>query len=251
MSTLALETRDLCKQFGKLRVSNAINLKLAEGARHALIGPNGAGKSTLINLLTGVLKPSAGQIFLQGRCIDALSIDRRATLGLGRTYQVNALFPHLTPLEATTLAICRRMGLLGRPWRALTSCEAAIDEANLLLQRMRLDGVRDIRTVELPYGRQRLLEIALALAGKPKVLLLDEPAAGVPGEESFELMEVIAALPEDVAVLFIEHDMDLVFRFAQRISVLVAGAILIEGTALEIADNPEVRRVYLGAGAHV
>jgi ABC-type branched-subunit amino acid transport system ATPase component len=233
MTAAALETRTLCKQFGALKVTNEVSLSLKAGGRQALIGPNGAGKSTLINLLTGVLAPTSGSILSRG---------------LGRTFQINALFPHLTPLESIMLAVARRNGRLGKPLLALHRQSDTTDEAFALACSVGLgrDCLRP--TAALPYGRQRLLEIALALAGRPRVLLLDEPAAGVPAGESFELMQAIEALPRDVAILFIEHDMDLVFRFAETITVLVAGAVLCEGTPGEIAGDPEVRRVYLGAG---
>jgi len=248
MTAAALETRTLCKQFGALKVTNDVSLRLKSGGRQALIGPNGAGKSTLINLLTGVLAPTSGSILLEGTPINQLTTDQRVARGLGRTFQINALFPHLTPLESIMLAVARRNGRLGKPLLALHRQSDTTDEAFALACSVGLgrDCLRP--TTELPYGRQRLLEIALALAGRPRVLLLDEPAAGVPAGESFELMQAIEALPRDVAILFIEHDMDLVFRFAETITVLVAGAVLCEGTPGEIAGDPEVRRVYLGAG---
>ncbi|MFT4095998.1 MAG: ABC transporter ATP-binding protein [Rhodoblastus sp.] len=245
-----LQTVDLHKRFGGLTVTNGVQLTLQRGARHALIGPNGAGKSSLVHLLTGVLAPSQGQILFDGARIDRLPTEQRIARGLGRTFQVNSLFPELTPLESLVLAISRRAGLLGRLWRPLTRCTEVVDEAYELARRTGLADCCLKRTRELPYGRQRLLEIALALAGNPKVLLLDEPAAGVPAAESYEVMEAIEALPKDVSILFIEHDMDLVFRFAERITVLVAGSILCEGAPDEIAGNPEVQRVYLGAAAH-
>lgn len=250
MNAPVLQTVDLYKRFGGLTVTNAVQLNLRRGARHALIGPNGAGKSSLVHLLTGVLKPSQGQIFLNGERIDGLPTEQRIARGLGRTYQVNSLFPELTPLESLVLAISRRDGLLGRLWRPLSRCSTVVEEAYEIACRVGLADSCLKRTRELPYGRQRLLEIALALAGSPAVLLLDEPAAGVPASESYEVMEAIEALPADVSILFIEHDMDLVFRFAERISVLVAGSILCEGTPDEIAGHPEVQRVYLGAAAH-
>ena len=248
MTAPALETRTLCKQFGALKVTNEVSLSLKAGGRQALIGPNGAGKSTLINLLTGVLAPTSGSVLLEGTAINLLTTDQRVARGLGRTFQINALFPHLTPLESIMLAVARRNGRLGKPLLALHRQSDTTDEAFALACSVGLgrDCLRP--TAELPYGRQRLLEIALALAGRPRVLLLDEPAAGVPAGESFELMQAIEALPRDVAILFIEHDMDLVFRFAETITVLVAGAVLCEGTPSEIAGDPEVRRVYLGAG---
>jgi branched-chain amino acid transport system ATP-binding protein len=248
MTAPALETRALCKQFGALKVTNEVSLSLKAGGRQALIGPNGAGKSTLINLLTGVLAPTSGSVLLEGTAINQLTTDQRVARGLGRTFQINALFPHLTPLESIMLAVARRSGRLGKPLLALHRQSDTTDEAFALACSVGLgrDCLRP--TAELPYGRQRLLEIALALAGRPRVLLLDEPAAGVPAGESFELMQAIESLPRDVAILFIEHDMDLVFRFAETITVLVAGAVLCEGTPGEIAGDPEVRRVYLGAG---
>ncbi|MBR0754328.1 ABC transporter ATP-binding protein [Bradyrhizobium jicamae] len=246
MTAAALETRMLCKQFGALQVTNGVSLRLKAGGRQALIGPNGAGKSTLINLLTGVLAPSSGSILLEGAPIDRLTTDQRVTRGLGRTFQVNALFPYLTPLESIMLAVARRNGRLGKPLLALHRQSDTTDEAFALARSVGLERDCLRPTAELPYGRQRLLEIALALAGQPRVLLLDEPAAGVPAGESFELMQAIEALPRDVAILFIEHDMDLVFRFAETITVLVAGTVLCEGTPGEIARDPEVRRVYLG-----
>jgi branched-chain amino acid transport system ATP-binding protein len=246
---IALETIDLSKRFGGLSVINSANIQLRSGGRQALIGPNGAGKSTLINLLTGVLTPSAGSIVLHDERIERLSIEQRVARGLGRTYQINTLFPRLTPLESLILAIARRDGLLSKPLVALARCSAVVEEAYEQGQSVGLADVCLTPTFELPYGRQRLLEIALALAGKPSVLLLDEPAAGVPTAESAELMEAITALPTDISILFIEHDMDLVFRFAERITVLVAGSILCEGSADEIANDPDVRRVYLGDNA--
>ncbi|GGI25787.1 MULTISPECIES: ABC transporter ATP-binding protein [Bradyrhizobium] len=246
MTVAALQTRDLCKQFGALKVTNAVSLVLKAGGRHALIGPNGAGKSTLINLLTGVLAPSSGSILLEGEPIDRLSTDQRVARGLGRTFQINALFPHLTPLESIMLAVARRRGRLGRPLQALHRQPDTTDEAYELARSVGLDRDCLRRTAELSYGRQRLVEIALALAGRPRVLLLDEPAAGVPAGESFELMQAIESLPDQIAVLFIEHDMDLVFRFADTITVLVAGSVFRQGKPGEIATDPEVRRIYLG-----
>jgi branched-chain amino acid transport system ATP-binding protein len=250
MTTFALETVALCKQFGSLKVTENVGLQLSVGGRHALIGPNGAGKSTLINLLTGVIQPTGGTILLNGKRIDRLPTEERIGRGLGRTFQINALFPHLTPLEAIMLAVARRAGALGKPLRALHRHSEIIDEAYQLAVKLGLGDACLKRTADLPYGRQRLLEIALALAGRPTVLLLDEPAAGIPSGESYEVMEAIEALPSDIAVLFIEHDMELVFRFAERITVLVAGSILREGTPGEIAEDPEVQRVYLGIDAN-
>ena len=246
----ALETRNLNKSFGKLVVADNISLTLPQGGRHALIGPNGAGKTTLINLMTGALAPDTGSVHLSGEDITAQEPNQRVKRGLGRTFQINTLFPKLTPLESTTMAINERAGKSGRWLSPLSKQTDAIDEAFALLATIGLADEATRPTQDLAYGQQRLLEIALALAGKPKVLLLDEPAAGVPKSESAELFRVIASLPGDISILFIEHDMNLVFTFASRITVLVQGAILTEGTPDEIAHDPRVREVYLG-GAHV
>jgi branched-chain amino acid transport system ATP-binding protein len=250
MSEPALETRGLYKRFGSLVVAQDINLSLPRGARHALIGPNGAGKTTLINLITGALRPDSGQIRLGGTDLTALPPDRRVKHGLARTFQINTLFPDLDALEAVTLAVCERRGVAGAWWRGLASFRDAIDEAYAILSSLNLAALSTRPTRELAYGEQRLLEIALALATRPKVLLLDEPAAGVPRQEGGALLEAIAGLSADITVLFIEHDMDIVFRFASRIIVMVGGRILLEGTPDEIAADPRVREVYLGAGHH-
>lgn len=248
--TNALETRGLNKSFGKLVVADDISLTLPKGARHALIGPNGAGKTTLINLMTGTLQPDSGQVLLGGKDITALESNMRVKQGLTRTFQINSLFPKLTPLESMVMTICERQGTAARWLRPLAKQTEAIDEAYALLDSLGLADDCTRPTRDLAYGQQRLLEIALALATKPSVLLLDEPAAGVPKGESAELFKAIAALPDDMSVLFIEHDMDIVFTFASRITVLVQGAILTEGTPEEIAKDPRVRDVYLGGGDH-
>jgi branched-chain amino acid transport system ATP-binding protein len=246
----ALSTRGLDKSFGSLVVARDIALDLPQGERYALIGPNGAGKTTLINLITGMIKPDRGQIFLGSDEITALVPQQRVRRGLVRTFQINTLFPHLNPLEAVTLAVCERRGYAGTWWRGLPDYGDAIEEANAILTSLRLGGSCYRPTHELAYGQQRLLEIALALATRPKVLLLDEPAAGVPQDESAELFSVIAGLSEDITVLFIEHDMNVVFRFANRIIVMVGGRILVEGSPSEIARDPRVREVYLGRAHH-
>jgi branched-chain amino acid transport system ATP-binding protein len=242
-----LETIGLERRFGGLVATSNVGLRLERGARHALIGPNGAGKTTLVNLLTGVLAPSAGRILLDGADITALRQDRRVRRGLVRTFQVNQLFGDFTPLTTVSLAVSRRLGLDPQVWRRLGSRGAVIDGCMEVLERFGLLDVMNTTVATLPYGRQRLLEIATAIACGPRVLLLDEPAAGVPEAERDGILAGVAALPADVTVLLIEHDMDLVFRFAQRISVLVNGAILTEGTPAEIAADPRVRAVYLGS----
>ena len=249
MSAAALETIGLSRGFGGIRATDGVSLRLEKGGRHALIGPNGAGKTTLVNLLAGVLRPSAGRVLLDGEDVTGLRPDERARRGLARTFQVNQLFPAMTPLQTVALAVAQRRGEGRRWWRALGRLPAAMDEAAELLGRFGLADAVDERVSGLPYGRQRLLEIALAVACRPRVLLLDEPAAGVPEAERGAILAGIAALPAEVSVLLIEHDMDLVFRFAGRISVLVAGALLTEGTAAEVAADPRVRAVYLGEGA--
>jgi branched-chain amino acid transport system ATP-binding protein len=250
VSTPALSTRGLDKSFGSLVVAKDIALDLPPGERYALIGPNGAGKTTLINLMTGMLKPDSGRILLGADEITALGPEQRVKRGLVRTFQINTLFPHLNALEAVTLAVCERRGYAGTWWRKLPAYADAIDEAYAILRSLRLAESCYRPTHELAYGQQRLLEIALALATRPKVLLLDEPAAGVPRDESAELFTAINSLSKDITVLFIEHDMELVFRLASRIIVMVSGGILLEGTPAEIAADPRVREVYLGGAAH-
>jgi len=250
VSTSALSTRGLDKSFGSLVVASGIELDLPPGERYALIGPNGAGKTTLINLITGMLKPDKGQIFLGPDEITMLRPEERVKCGLVRTFQINTLFPHLSALEAVTLAVCERRGYAGSWWEKLSAYGDAIEEAYAILLSLRLAASCHRPTRELAYGQQRLLEIALALATKPKVLLLDEPAAGVPQQESAELFSVIASLSQEIAVLFIEHDMNVVFRFARRIIVMAAGRILLQGTPEEIAADARVREVYLGRARH-
>jgi len=247
----ALQTQKLVKKFGGFVVTNDVSLKVEAGARHALIGPNGAGKTTLINLLTGFLEPSSGSVLLQGQEVTNLAQHQRVKRGLARTFQINRLFSELTVLESVVLAVNERLGLSAKFWKPVGAHTQAIEEAAELLRTLRLLDVAHEQTRNLAYGRQRLIEIALALAAKPSVLLLDEPAAGVPTSESRELFESIAALPRDVTILLIEHDMDLVFRFADTISVLVSGALLTQGTPQEIANDPRVKEVYLGEAAHV
>jgi branched-chain amino acid transport system ATP-binding protein len=249
VTTAALSTLGLEKRFGSLVVASDINLTIPYGVRYALIGPNGAGKTTLINLITGMLQPDAGRIFLAGADVTRFKPDARVKQGLVRTFQINALFPHLNALEAVTLAVCERRGVTGTWWKPLSAYAEAVAEAYAILETLTLAANCYRLTRELAYGHQRLLEIALALATQPKVLLLDEPAAGVPREESAELFAAIAGLSEDITVLFIEHDMDLVFRFASRIIVMVGGRILVEGTPQEIAADARVREVYLGGEA--
>jgi branched-chain amino acid transport system ATP-binding protein len=247
---IALETVGLDKRFGGIIAANAVSLKVERGARHALIGPNGAGKTTIVNLLTGVLRPTAGRILLAGSDITDVAAHKRVRLGIARTFQINQLFADLTPLEAIGLAVSERLGSGRQWWRVFGSDPALNAEAAEILERFHLADVMDARTGTLPYGKQRLLEIALAIACRPRVLLLDEPAAGVPEAERHDILAAVAALPDDVTVLLIEHDMDIVFSFADRISVLVNGQLFVEGTPEQVAADPRVKAVYLGEEAH-
>ncbi len=247
--TNLLEVKGLHKNFGALKVTQDVHLALAPGARHALIGPNGAGKTTLINLIAGALKPDYGSIFLDTRDVTGMSEAGRVKSGMARTFQINQLFRKLTTLENVALSVSERLGRNHVFWRHAWRNSDVLEEAMALLKRLGLES--DALTVieELPYGRQRLVEIAITLGLSPNVLLLDEPAAGVPSSESPVILDAVDALGDDIAVLIIEHDMDVVFRFAKRISVLVGGAVLAEGVPDEIAANEQVRAVYLGEDA--
>ena len=245
-----LETRKLCKSFGALTVAESIDFRLEAGARHALIGPNGAGKTTLVNMLTGRLAPSSGHILLGGEDITGLRQAARVKRGIGRTFQINTLFRDLPVLDNVALGIAERSGIAGRLWRAASSYGAIRDECMTLLATLGLADDAASRVLDLPYGKQRLVEIAIALGLKPRVLLLDEPAAGVPSVESGRILEVLDTLPSEIAILIIEHDMDIVFRFARKITVLVQGEVLVEGTPEEIAGDRRVQQVYLGEQRH-
>jgi branched-chain amino acid transport system ATP-binding protein len=244
--TVALRTEGLSRSFGALPAVREVSFSLATGARHALIGPNGAGKTTFVDLLTGALPPSAGAVYLGDADITRLPQHERVKRGMTRTFQITTLFPGLTVLESVVLAVFERSGVARALHVRASSRGAEIDEARRIIRDLRLEGDAGSVTRSLPYGKQRLVEIAVALATRPRILLLDEPAAGIPAAESGEVFGVIAALPRDVSILFIEHDMDLVFRFAERITVLAAGSILAEGPPQEIASDPRVREVYLG-----
>ncbi|MBK0393934.1 ABC transporter ATP-binding protein [Ramlibacter algicola] len=238
----------LVKRFGGITATDDVTLRLERGARHALIGPNGAGKTTLVNLLTGVLEPTSGRIALEGEDISKLAPHKRVHRGLVRTFQINQLFPSMTPLQTLALVIAQQRRQGARFWQPLGRDEEVVMRASQLLEQFRLAEVKDVPTEHLAYGKRRLLEIAIALACEPRVLLLDEPVAGVPAGEREDILQTVAALPADVSVLLIEHDMDLVFSFARRMTVLVNGAVLTEGTPDEIAADPRVREVYLGHG---
>ncbi len=246
-----LRTQGLVRRFGGILATQNVSLHLSHGARHALIGPNGAGKTTLINLLTGVLEPSAGSILLDGQDITALAPHRRVQRGMVRTFQINQLFNSLSAHETLAMVVAQRRGLGARWWQSMARLAGVGERVDALLEQFHLADVRHMRTEHLAYGKRRLLEIAIALACEPRVLLLDEPIAGVPAGEREELLRTVAALPADVSVLLIEHDMDLVFEFARFITVLVNGAVLVEGTPDEIAHDPRVKAVYLGHGEGV
>jgi branched-chain amino acid transport system ATP-binding protein len=248
--TPSVRTEGLSKQWGEFRANSDVSVTFAPGVRHALIGPNGAGKTTFINLLTGVLAPTSGQVFLGDEVITGLSQYQRVKRGMTRTFQINTLFPGLSVLESVVLAICERKDKATVWDRTVERHLDEKHEAQRLLGLLRLSAEADTLTRNLPYGKQRLVEIALALATKPSILLLDEPAAGIPAAESAELFSVISELPRDVTIVFIEHDMELVFRFAERITVLVGGKVLTEGTPAEIAADRRVREVYLGEAEH-
>jgi branched-chain amino acid transport system ATP-binding protein len=242
----ALRAVGLSKSFGAFRANDGIDLSLPGGARHALIGPNGAGKTTLVNLLTGRLGPSEGDVFLDAERVTSLPEHARVARGMTRTFQISALFDGLSVFESLLLAVCQRRGQGGSWWRRLSRLHAEHGEVWSLLDQLRLSADAALLTRHLPYGKRRLLEIGLALATRPSILLLDEPASGIPAAESLDMFEVIAALPRSVTLLFIEHDMGLVFRFAERITVLVAGRVLCEGSPDEISKDARVREVYLG-----
>lgn len=244
--SVALQTGGLSRNFGGFTAVDQVSLSIEQGARHALIGPNGAGKTTLINLLTGKLMPSAGSITLMGQDITRAPQADRCHMGMVRTFQINQLFMEMTVLESVALAVSERHGLGRRWWKPLSVRGEVVDEAAAILEQLGLLADAGEMTANLAYGRQRLLEIALALALQPKVLLLDEPAAGVATDDSRELFASIERLPRDVTVVLIEHDMDLVFSYAERISVLVSGAVLLEDTPDAVAQDPRVREVYLG-----
>jgi branched-chain amino acid transport system ATP-binding protein len=214
-----------------------------------LIGPNGAGKTTLINLITGVLAPSQGSVWLRGEDVSQLSQPQRVQRGLARTFQITQLAPTLPIHRQVELAIHQRQGSVNRLWRALDSFHTVREEAAHILHKLGMENRAQRCPTELAYGEQRLVEIGLAMALKPQVLLLDEPMAGVPSGERQVVLDALDSLPSELAILMIEHDMDLVFNFADRMLVLADGALLAEGTPQEIRRHPAVRTAYLGAEA--
>lgn len=245
-TTPALSVSNLNKSFGALVVAQSIDVDLLPGARVGLIGPNGAGKTTFVNLLTGFLKPDTGTIKLEGTQIETMAPEKRVQRGLARTHQINALLREFNARENVAIAIAEREKFAWRMMRYTPQWRQCLAEAQALLDEMGIGNVADRTVSQLPYGQQRFLEIAIALALKPRVLLLDEPAAGVPSTEAHHIHELLGKLPKEIAILIIEHDMDVIFKFAHEIIVLVQGKVLTRGAPAAIAANAEVREVYLG-----
>ena len=241
-----LAVRGLCKSFGALAVAQSINLDLAAGARVGLIGPNGAGKTTFVNLLTGMIAADAGDVMLGGESISKLRPEARVRRGLARTHQINTLLIEESVRDNVAIAVAERDRFAWRILRFGRQWLACLEEAQARLDEMGIGAIADHTVRHLPYGQQRLLEIAIAMALKPRVLLLDEPGAGVPSAEAHVIHDALDRLPRDMAILIIEHDMDLVFRFAHEIVVMVQGKVLVRDVPAQIAANPEVRSVYLG-----
>jgi branched-chain amino acid transport system ATP-binding protein len=243
----ALHASGLSKHFGALHVTQDVSLSLPVGTRTALIGPNGAGKTTLVNLLTGVLRADAGQLRLFGEEVTAASAALRTRKGLVRTFQISSLFAQLTVFENVFIAVAQAAGRSFHLWRPAGRQRDLLERTEALLVQLKLQGDMHRKVTEIAYGRQRLVEIAIALALQPKVLLLDEPAAGIPSHELDLLHGAIATLPLEIAVLMIEHDMEMVRRFASEVAVLVNGALLMSGKPKDVMSHPEVQAVYLGA----
>ncbi|URK86115.1 ABC transporter ATP-binding protein (plasmid) [Rhizobium sp. RCAM05350] len=241
---------NLKKAFSGLTVTNDVSLSMAPGDRVALIGPNGAGKTTFVNLVTGNLRPDSGEVRLNGETVTKIDAIGRVQRGLVRSFQVTRLFQEMTPAEHVALAVLQRDGRAGKMFGNFLSMPDVMDEASVLLAKLGLHDLMHRKVSEIAYGQQRLLEIAMALALKPKVLLLDEPAAGVPQSDTGRIEQALADLPADLAVLMIEHDMDLVFRFAKRVIVLAAGTIIFDGSPADVTKDAAVREAYLGSYAN-
>jgi len=244
------EVANLKKSFGGLAVTNDVSIAMHPGDRVALIGPNGAGKTTFVNLVTGNLAPDSGEVRLGGETATKVDAAGRVKRGLVRSFQVTRLFQEMTPAEHVALAILQRDGKTGRMFGNFLSMPGVMDEVAGMLQTLGLTALMHRKVSEIAYGQQRLLEIAVAMALKPKVLLLDEPAAGVPQSDTGRIEQALADLPADLAVLMIEHDMDLVFRFAKRVIVLAAGAIIFDGSPADVTKDARVREAYLGSYAN-
>lgn len=233
-------------RFGRLQALQSVSLSLGPGARHALIGPNGAGKTSLVNIISGQLSPASGRIYFAGQEITRMGVAQRAQRGIARSFQINQLFMHMTPLETLAVAINERKGIGGQWWRSRSYNRATMEEGLAMLQQFNLAAQAHTPVVHLAYGEQRLLEIAIALVMRPRLLLLDEPAAGLPEEQSVAMLALLSRLSEELAILLIEHDMSLVFQFAQTLSVLAQGRVIAQGDKAAIQANPQVRTAYLG-----
>ncbi len=244
------EVKNLRKNFGGLAVTDNVSLSLAPGDRLALIGPNGAGKTTFVNLVTGHIKPDGGSIALAGEDVTGLKARQRVSRGLVRSFQVTRLFADMTPQEHVALAILQRDGKSTRMFGRHDAMREVVEEVGEILNLLGLTELAHLKVREIAYGQQRLLEIALAMALRPKVLLLDEPAAGVPQSETARIERALDMLPPELAVLMIEHDMDLVFRFAKRVMVLAAGAVIFDGSPQDVTQDVRVREAYLGSYAN-
>ncbi len=246
MTSPALQARGLRKAYGALVVTDDVDLSLAGGCRHALIGPNGAGKTTLVGILCGAIRPDAGRIALDGADVTREGPHRRVKRGLVRTFQVSSLFPNFSVVDNLYLAISEHAGATTNLFRPAGRQSLLLERVDALIERMGLqdDAYRQVSTIA--YGKQRLLELAIALALEPKVLLLDEPAAGIPSAEAGLVLDAIHSLPADIAILMIEHDMQMVRRFAAEVSVLVNGRMLMTGKPEDVMSSDEVRAVYLG-----
>ena len=243
----ALVVKDLCKSFGGLRVTRGVNLDVAPGERRLIIGPNGAGKTTLFNLITGELKADSGSVSLFGQPITRLPRRQRAHLGLARTYQIITLFSQDTILRNVTLALLGLSPLRWNPLIDLEKQEIIRERAHEALARVGLAELGSRPLSQTSYGERRRVEIAMALAQNPKVLLLDEPFAGLSLDERHDISRLLSSIPRDVTIVMIEHDMDVALEFADRITLLHFGEVIVEGTRAEVVDDPRTREVYLGA----
>lgn len=246
MNSQVLETQRLTKRFGALTVVDNVDFTLLAGARQALIGPNGAGKTTFVNLVTGRREPTSGQILLRDEDVTPLPEHMRVQHGLGRTFQITSLFGELSVLENVALAKVQRSRIAWRMWRPIGAYREILDEAYQLLDQLGISEEATRRVKHLAYGQQRLVELAVALALQPQVLLLDEPTAGIGSNERFAIVQALEQLPSEIAILLIEHDMDVVFQFAQKITVLDVGKVIAEGPPEEIARNKYVQEAYFG-----
>ena len=245
-----LSTRALTKRFGPVVVADDIDFELYAGERRALVGPNGAGKTSFVGLVSGTIRPDAGEVHLAGHDVTRLRKDRRVKAGLVRTFQITSLFNNLTVQQNLYLPISERTGTSSAMWSPASAESAIVDEIGDILARLGLLEDRDRTITELPYGKRRILEIGIALSLRPKVLILDEPAAGLRAEDVARMLDVIGRLPADMAMIMVEHDMQVVKRFASRVTVLVRGAVLMTGSPADVMAAEAVRSVYLGRTGH-